>query len=433
MMINRIFLALISAGLLLLSSIPAILAAGVELQFPKESIGALYTYGFYFASMKNLGKAQGKVDIDPADLNKLFLELNDYAIVHPEKILCPGFQKISCLGFSRIGIEHDWIKKLGMFAKYKNIKVLRLDRSRASDSDMRYITAVPSVIALSLAKTGIEGKKLSALNSLELKSLSLSKTNLAPEAFKELAKLKKLDELFIDNLTLEWLASIHDFAEIDAKLAPVMAPLGEMKALTSICMAGMPCGKKSLKFLGSLKNLKRLRAERTDIDTSILKELKSAPLIFINLANCNAIDDASLAEISTHKTLLSLKLCWVPKITEKGLNMLSGLSKLKDLDLKATSLKNSKLAFLKGMPNLKTLILEDTGISDEAAKQIANNPELVELHVSGTNVSDKSVPLICSLKQLTILHTDGSKISADGIARIKKAHPNCNVVSDAVR
>lgn len=430
MMISRILLALITSAFLVIFTASAPFASEEQLQFPDESIGWLFAADHYFAGMKPLGVAKGKVKINLKETNYLLLELNEYAASHPEKLFCPDFQKISALGFTKVAHETAWIKKLALFSKYKNLKVLRLDGARITDADMHYITKIPSLEAISLGKTQIKGKNLSQLSSLNLKGLNLGKTYLAPEAFKEISKLKTLDALFIDNVVFEWLVDVKDFREMDRRLAPLLAPLADLKSMKSLNLAGLPVGKKSLKFLSSLKNLNHLRVERSDIDTSTIAELKNLPLTVLNLANCNALDDTTLELVSNHVALLTLKLSWNNRFTEKGLASLAKLKNLRELDLKAVTLKNSKLAFLKGMPGLKILILDDSEITDEAFKRIAGLRDLVCLQVAGSSVSDKSIPIILSLKNLKELHIHDSKISAAGAERIKKGLPACKITGD---
>lgn len=424
MLLNRLFLSL--ALFLVVTSTASVLAAVSKLVFPGLSLGRLLRYERFFSPHQDIGEAKGTFTHSYSGF--IMLDLNQYAFSNPEKVLCPGLSHVDSLGFTKVNVDDNWLKNLSLFNKYKNIKGIRFECAKITDKGIPSLLNIPSLEFISLARTKIQGKNLSVLNALPLKGLSLSKTNLSPDAFTEIAKLKSLQQLHIDNLDLEWLLSSKTVSEMDAKLLPVLSPLGKLHELRSINVAGLPVGDKSMKFLSALKKLDTFRAERTDIGFPTISLLKDMPLIFLNVANCRAINDEALIEITKHNSLTSLKISWCKNLSEKGLNSLSQLSHLQYLDMKNVPLQNSRLGFLKNLPKLKQLVLDDTGANDQACKNLAGLSALEQLQISGTNFSDKSIPVLAKLKALKELHLGDSNISEAGIGDLQKYLPQCKII-----
>ncbi|ELU15470.1 hypothetical protein CAPTEDRAFT_224593 [Capitella teleta] len=122
-----------------------------------------------------------------------------------------------------------------------------------------------------------------------------------------------------------------------------------------------------------------------------------------------------LHEIRLHNCLahLSLKACSL--ITDRGLQDISSLKRLKVLNLAAcTQLTDNCLPLVRELPNLQVLILESTGVSDRGMQELFHQPltSLVNLDLSKTQVTHRIFNLAKNAPKLSHLNLEQSEVAS---------------------
>lgn len=239
--------------------------------------------------------------------------------------------------------------------------------------------------------------------------------------------------------------------------------------------------------LAQMKDLKRLDLSLTRISDRGLRALKAAPAIEelnlyfaeqisdegaatvkgwkhlqrLNLRGAK-ITDATLEFLSGVSTLESLDIGWA-QITDTGLEHLAPLTNLRRLAMGGNKLTDTALQFLRQMPQIEYLDLggaqrTDSGLwslllTDAGVEAIAAVTELLDLRLAGTSITAHGVELLKPLarlerlnlqgcrrlrddaaatlagfRQLRMLDLKDSGLSEQGVARIRAALPDCQVM-----
>lgn len=93
---------------------------------------------------------------------------------------------------------------------------------------------------------------------------------------------------------------------------------------------------------------------------------------------------------------------------------------------------DNDMSAIAALPALERLGLSWTDIGDAGIRQTGRHTSLRELYLDHTNVTDASVAALSSLKQLRRLDLSGTAVSNDAVSRLKKAVPECDIVTDGL-
>jgi Leucine-rich repeat (LRR) protein/beta-lactamase regulating signal transducer with metallopeptidase domain/tetratricopeptide (TPR) repeat protein len=214
--------------------------------------------------------------------------------------------------------------------------------------------------------------------------------------------------------------------------------------------------------LSDLKGLTQLRhldllwgcSQITDSGLSALKGLTQ--LQDLNLQGCSRITDAGVACVAGMPELNSIGLSG-SQVTDAGLAKFEGRTNLTWLDLSNTGIGDAGLANLKGLTAMYGLTLDrcygitDAGlanlkgmrklgwlslsqcpkITDAGLANLSEMSELESLDLRGcTQITDAGLECLKNLKHLRgRLDLSGTKVTAAGIARVKAALPQAQIVS----
>jgi Leucine-rich repeat (LRR) protein len=240
--------------------------------------------------------------------------------------------------------------------------------------------------------------------------------------------------------------------------------------------------------LAALPALSHLDLSLTRISDHGLRELKGAPTITdLNLCYAELITDEGLLAVRGWHHLKRLNLRGT-KITDMTLQHLSGMSTLESLDIGFVQVTDVGLDQLTSLPNLTELMLggnklsdvglqslrqltgltyldlggaqrTDSGlwsvsITDSGMEAIDSLRKLHHLRLNGTSVTgrsleklkdltllkrfdlqdckhigDDAVPTLSSLPSLRVIDLTGTHVTADGIASLRRAHPQCRILT----
>lgn len=169
---------------------------------------------------------------------------------------------------------------------------------------------------------------------------------------------------------------IMNMSDSDIEDNGLICLLKPLKQLQSISLKGCAmltdaCAQ-ALAALPRLQTLDLARTSLSDIGLSLLKSLENLE----KLSLCGTkVTDTSLKVInSSMQTLTELDLS-CKKVTDRGLQQLGNLSKLRTLNLSYTQVSDAGMTALRKLPKLSSLSLRWTRISDWALGALTNSPE----------------------------------------------------------
>jgi hypothetical protein len=117
-------------------------------------------------------------------------------------------------------------------------------------------------------------------------------------------------------------------------------------------------------------------------------------------------------------------------VTDAGLVALAKLP-LAQLNAGKNPIGDAGIRDLGRQPDLRLLVLTDTRITDEALRHISGWPELRSLTLGSTQVSDRGLRHLEKLTNLREIDLDETRVTPAGVARFRRALPDCRVVHAA--
>ena len=178
----------------------------------------------------------------------------------------------------------------------------------------------------------------------------------------------------------------------------------------------------SLKQLDQLQHLS-CGDSVTNAGLARLKELR-------HLRNLDLIGDDSVAAGLEHITALTQLEELNLSNTDVGdaeLERLKGMAQLRYLGLVGTRITDAGLRHLEGLTRLEDLTLNKTQIGDAGVQHLKGLKQLKRLGLGNTRVTDASLEHLIGLKNLVHLELQFTSVTADGVRKIDRALPHCDI------
>jgi hypothetical protein len=205
---------------------------------------------------------------------------------------------------------------------------------------------------------------------------------------------------------------------------PGLARFPQMKALV---LNGTPVGDAGLKEVGRLERLEYLYLGSTAVTDEGLKQLANLKELKVLGLWRTGVKGPGLAHLAGLSGLQTLMLNSAP-LDEDGLKELAGLKRLSALSLADTPVGDGAIPKLLNVGALRILTLAGTRVTDAGIKQLVRQRLLRELDLRRCpGVTDASVDELAKFELLWTLHVGDTQISPQGVARLKRALPHCNV------
>jgi len=67
-------------------------------------------------------------------------------------------------------------------------------------------------------------------------------------------------------------------------------------------------------------------------------------------------------------------------------------------------------------------------LTDVGVVPLQQMPWLQRVSLGQTGITDESIPVLVSLKELHVLHVTGTRLTENGVARLRRALPNCRII-----
>jgi RNA polymerase sigma factor (sigma-70 family) len=251
---------------------------------------------------------------------------------------------------------------------------LDLAQTKLSDADLKQMAHLTSLASLSLWKTQVSDTGLKTLAKMkDLRWLDLSETRVVGPGLRELASLRKLSTLFLDTNQLT-----------DANLR-ILRDIGLLHAV-------VPGGRK---FSSST------RFDQSD--EKVARPHSAAEVTWFDLHGTK-VTDAGVNELTVLKNLADLNLNET-QVTDTGLRTLKGFTRLSSLDLSQTNVTDAGLKDLGQLSNLSTLNLANTKVTSRGLRELAGLKKLAELTLDGNQLTDECLRVLREMNKLQALTT----------------------------
>ncbi len=240
------------------------------------------------------------------------------------------------LHLSKTGFKSPGIAAL---AKFKNLRILTLASDKIDEKDLAGLASCSSLIDLDLANNGLIGDAACVVISHlpKLRTLNLDGTRVDGRGLTALNTLKELSVLSLNGTNVD-----------DAGLASIQSlPLTALEIQRTAITNG------AIKTIAAMKTLRELGLQGVPLSLQSVRLIAALPLNKLILYKCN-IDDEKLEILSHCTTLRELHLSGNNLVTVAGLQLLSKLP-LQELNLRRMYITNQDLAVFYGWKNLRTI------------------------------------------------------------------------------
>jgi Leucine-rich repeat (LRR) protein len=264
--------------------------------------------------------------------------------------------------------------------------VVDLDSAKGSDADLAHLKGLPYVRELSAVEVrGVTDAGLASLaGHPNLRTLKLERSSVGDAGMVHLQKIPKLEDLDVRR--------------------------------TGVTAAGY-------REVGKIAGLKRLRvvynARFNDEACEAIKDLRNLELI--DMQDCNQPTEKGLAVLQGFPKLRNVRL-WGPNINDKVLSYLSGAKDLRALSLEQCSAVSGEgLSHVTKMKSLTELALYGaTGLKDAEMAKLAEMPKLVALDLRQTPISSLALTYLKDMKGLKSLDlSETALVGNEGLEHIK--------------
>jgi internalin A len=313
------------------------------------------------------------------------------------------------------------------------------DRVSATDADIPFLLALPSLRRLKLSGGGITGLGARQIAQITgLVELALIDAQIDNAALGQLARLANLDSLMIRRSpllsdeglkALARLSKLTSLGLLDVGITDRgVALLAELPRISVLDLRG--CSQLSDAGLRHLRAMRRLRVLRlggyqiADTSLEIVKDLKWLQGLTIDEAS---ITDAGLARLAgLPLEEITLSRCY--GLTDAGLLHLQGFANLAQLGIRDIPLAGDGLKCLAGKDKLTRLRLNGTGIGDAALQHIRGLRNLSRLELRQTQITDAGLEILGGLKSLQSLDLQQTGVSDAGVKRLAERLPHCKIL-----
>lgn len=175
------------------------------------------------------------------------------------------------------------------------------------------------------------------------------------------------------------------------------------------------------KKLAKIGKVKRFAVQGSTFVTGKgIKYIAGLPIQIATLY-CPGLTDEGLEHLSKLKSIDTLGLVDVSRVTAKGLAYLTDLPDLESFEMKSSIMPEGGLKAIAGWRTLRSLSLHDTSNVDFADLRLLQDlPRLSKIELKGTGIKDDDIPALLSLERITALSISGENLSAGSIKKLNK-------------
>jgi len=320
-----------------------------------------------------------------------------------------------------------------------NIESLDLCNCRQiSDASVVFLLQCRSLSQLNLAATRVTAGGIASLASAQkLEGLDLVMLNPGPDddALVALSRLPALKRLRLSNngYTEEGVSALTNLERLElldvggSDVTDVaLQHIAKFPRLRQLCISKSPIDNSGLATLGTLKSLEVLDlVNNQHLTVGGLAKLSSlSNLQFLYVRGAGIAEDGARLDISRLRSLTDLMLQFSTKrLRADHLACLKSLTKLRSLQLLATTVNDEALAHLRGLTNLCRLQIGGPKVTDAGVAHLSALGRLADLSLVG-NISDTGLRHLERLSGLKSVQIKSSQdFSQAAIQRFRQALP----------
>lgn len=285
------------------------------------------------------------------------------------------------------------------------------------DSALEHLAGLRRVRSVLLNETGVSDEgmatvgKVATLQNVDLRGCTISNAGLEP-----LAALSDLKALRLSGES--GATSVDDDG---------MVHVAKMKNLKALLLDFLWISEVGLEQLAGLDKLEELYLAKTLVGDDALAAMSQFPrLKKLRISQCQ-FENEGLAHLAKVTTLEDLDLSENNSINDAGMPHLSGLTKLKRLNLWRTYVGDPGVESLAGLTAMEWLNLDNSQISDACLKHLSGMSKLSFLHLGSTLVSDAGLPDLEGLTSLKDLKVTRTAVTEEGVAQLKEKLPKTEI------
>ncbi len=377
-----------------------------------------------------------------ADLRSLHsFAINGTAVTDAGLKELAALKNLQLLSLGGTAVTEAGLKELAALTR---LRWLDLGGTAVTEAGLKELAGLKALHTLVLRNTPVTDAGLVHLQNLtNLKALDLTKTKVTTKGIAALQKALPDCQIgsdfspavdAADRKAAEWVLSLGGVGTInDGQDRPFRAatdlPAGPWTLRTIDLNSNKRVDDEGLKKLARLKDIQELSIWEARVTDAGLKELAGLKSLRVLILWNTRVTDAGLKELAGLKALQTLYLNDT-SVTDAGLKELAGLMDLRNLGLFRTKVTDAGLKELAGLKSLQWLHLGGTKVSDAGLKELAGLNDLGWLNLDSTPVTDAGLVHLQNLTKLRTLEIRGTKVTANELAVLRKALPDCKIISE---
>jgi Leucine Rich repeat len=222
--------------------------------------------------------------------------------------------------------------------------------------------------------------------------------------------------------------AIIELADVPVAEAESLEFLSNLQpdALQHLHLSNEPVSDKGLAAISKLKGLQCLNLDGTDVTDAGLVHLDLPVLSALSLKDTKVTNEG-VSHIAASLGTLNLLVLRGTQITDKSAPSIGLLGRLEALDLSHTEITDDGLAEIAHLSPIHKLSLAADNITDAGIEHVCRSERLEVLDLNQTKITDSAVDALSKMRQLVQLNVYKTLVTANGIARLRKALPECHV------
>ncbi|KAL0010776.1 hypothetical protein SO802_005884 [Lithocarpus litseifolius] len=360
-------------------------------------------------------------------VNLVKLNLERCPEIHGGLINLKGLSKLESLNLKCCNcITNDDMKPLSGLT---NLKALQISCSRVTDFGITFLKGLHKLSLLNLEGCPVTAACLDSLSALAaLLYLNLNRCSLSDDGCENLSRFRNLKVLNlgfneITDACLVHLKGLTNLESLNLDSCKIgdegLVNLTGLRHLKCLELSDTEVGSSGLRHLSGLANLESLNLSFTVIDDGGLRKLSGlSSLKSLNL-DVRQISDAGLAALTSLTGLNHLDL-FGARITDAGTNHLRNFKNLRSLEICGGGLTDTGVKNIKNLSYLRLLNLsQNSNLTDKTLELISGLTELVSLNVSNSRITSVGLRHLKTLKNMKSLTLEGCKVTANDIKRLQ--------------
>ncbi|HEU0120811.1 MAG TPA: hypothetical protein VFQ91_09825 [Bryobacteraceae bacterium] len=272
-------------------------------------------------------------------------------------------------------------------------------------------------------RVGINSQVIADLADLpagdfQLEMVDWVAVNAVPEDLERMTGLRRLRELRLPGPL--WNRNADGGKDL-SRLLKFLAPVATLEKLTfsDHFLDRIRFRDAGLEEIAGLQGMRELALRQAEVKGPGLRHFPNLESLDVTL--CPMPDLQALAGMR------HLRRLWAGDTFITDLAPLAAMTRMEDLDLHGTGIRDESLIALAGMQSLRRLDLQGTALTDAAAEQLARLTNLESLNLYRTKISNAGLEKLRTLRKLRQIDIRYTRVTASGVEVFRAALPQARV------